>query len=65
MPGELADQLLAAWEEHGACLYVVRSAGIPIAWAVVREVDDSRLVVPRYRYPRQLTERHQALVRRA
>ena len=65
MPVELADQLLAAWQEHQAALYVVRSAGVPIAWASCREVDDSRFVVPRYRYPRPVTERHQALVRRA
>lgn len=65
MPLELADQLRAAWEEHGANLYVVRSAGIPIGWAAVHEVEDSRLVVPRFRYGRQLTERHQALVRKA
>ena len=65
MPGELADQLLATWEEHQARVYVVRSGGIPIAWAVVREAGDDRLVVPRYHYPRPVTERHQSLVRQA
>lgn len=64
MPSHLADQLQAVWEEHGSRVYVVRSHGIPIAWTVVG-LDDSKLTVPRYRYPRQLTERHQALARRA
>lgn len=62
-PG-LADQLSATWEEHGSRVYVVRSHGIPIAWTVVGPADN-RLNVPRYRYSKQLTERHQALARRA